>query len=264
LRLDAQVDGIVVPTLVADARVGLPIVYINLDEATQRREAMEQALTQAGVHAVRLRAVRWSKLPASVQQRFYSRALNAQQFHVPLVDGEKGCYASHLVACEALLRSEFPALVVLEDDVTLQPSFAPVLAQLQPHLKNFDVLKLMQPGRDQLVASVELGAARIGRYARVPSFTAGQVITREGATRLLDSRMPFGRPIDIDQRHWWENHLRVRGVLPALVSLGDASVQTSIEGRDVSKRALSVRLRKLRWRAAYNLRNAWHARKAQA
>ncbi len=242
--------------------VGLPVVYINLDEALERREAMEHELARAGVCASRLSAVRWTQVPSALQQQLYSPALNARQYHLPLVNGEKGCYTSHLLACEALLCSDHPAMVVLEDDVKLEPCFTQVLQHIGPHLGSFDVLKLFQAGRDQLLHSRPLGpAAQMGCYARVPSYTAAQVITREGAERMLASRVPFGRPIDVDQRHWWENRLRIRGLMPQLVSLADASQDSSISGRDQSARAWRVRLKKLRWRAAYNLLNAWHTRR---
>jgi glycosyl transferase, family 25 len=255
--------GVEVPTLKVDATIGLPIVYINLDEDAARREAMEQTLAQAGVHAVRLRAARWTRLAPTTQAQLYSAATNARQYHVPLVDGEKGCYTSHLIACEALLRSAHPALVVLEDDVRLLPAFASTLAPVTAATGSFDVLKLIQPGRDRLRAPLRLAGGRvhIGTFDRVPSFTAGQVLTRHGAQLLLKTRVPFGRPIDVDQRHWWENGLRIRGLMPSPIELAEASTSSSIWQQRTKTLPWAVRVKKLRWRLAYNIGNAWHARR---
>ena len=46
--------------------------------------------------------------------------------------------------------------------------------------------------------------------------------------RALASRKPFGRPIDVDLRFWWENNLTVLGVIPSVISLAETSHSSSI------------------------------------
>lgn len=247
--------------LLADPHIGLPVVYINLDEHTERRALLQAELAAAGVQAQRLSAVRWARLPAPEQARLYSDALNRRQHHVPLVAGEKGCYASHLRACQALLASAHPALVVLEDDVQITPRLVPALQALLPQLARWDLVKLIGRPREKLRHSSPLtDDTALVAYARVPSLTAGHVLTRRGAQKLLGSRVPFGRPVDLDLRHWWENGFQIRGLHPAVIALAPLHEQSSI-GAKAAGRSLAQRWHKFHIKLMHGLRNAWHARK---
>ena len=82
-----------------------PIRYINLDRDTERRACMEAELQRAGLRGERFPALLWTALSETEQAGFYSAALNARQHHLPLVNGEKGCYASHLQLWRWLLAN---------------------------------------------------------------------------------------------------------------------------------------------------------------
>lgn len=240
----------------------LPIVYINLDSDSERRQRMQAEFERAGLAAERFAATRWTELSAEQQTRYYSDALNARQFHKPLVNGEKGCYASHLRAWQWLLDSPHAALVVLEDDVRLEPGFAAVIQALGEQTMDWDMVKLIShlnrhEGARKLHRPQDLapGFQRV-RYKRIPSLTAGYVISRAGAAKLLASRLPFGRPIDVDLRYWWENGLDVQGVEPAVIALDDTSQQSSVGAK--APDSLATTWRKFRRKAAYTMLNRWH------
>lgn len=240
----------------------LPIVFINLDSDTDRRARMEAECKRLSLAAERFDATRWTALTEAEQAQLYSPALNAAQFHKSLVNGEKGCYASHLRCWQWLLDSPHPALVVLEDDVALKPEFAAVIDAIAALPAGWDMIKLI--GRlnerkgEKLTAQQDLIANfKLVEYARVPSLTAAYVVSRSGARKLLDSRRPFGRPIDVDLRHWWENGLQIRGVVPAAILLDDTSFQSSI-GTKAREVGLAAKWRKFRHKAAYTLLNRWH------
>ena len=112
---------------VATPRLALPLVYINLDEDTARRDALVAAFNAVGVHPKRQPGVRWTRLAPAEQAARYSADLNARTYFRPLVDGEKGCYASHLACWQGLLDSTAVALVILEDDVLPEPGFVAVI-----------------------------------------------------------------------------------------------------------------------------------------
>ncbi|MDN3920192.1 glycosyltransferase family 25 protein [Roseateles violae] len=240
----------------------LPLVFINLDSDADRRVRMQAELARLGVAGERFEATRWTALPEDEQARLYSPDLNERQFHKPLVNGEKGCYASHLRCWQALLASDHPALVVLEDDVALEPDFAAVIAAIAALPRDWDMIKLIgrldTSKREKLSESRPLvGAHALVRYQRVPSLTAAYVVSRSGAEKLLASRIPFGRPIDVDLRHWWENELRILGVVPAAIRLDETSFQSSI-GTKAAEVGLAARWRKFRHKAAYSWLNFRH------
>lgn len=239
----------------------LPIVYVNLARDADRRARMEAEFAKHGLNAERFDATLWTALPESEQARLYSPALNRRQFHKPLVNGEKGCYASHLRAWQGLVDSTHPALVVLEDDVALKPGFARVIEAIEALPPGWEMIKLIGREHEKLRRRQDLTPGfELADYKRVPSLTAGYVVSRAGAAKLLASRIPFGRPIDVDLRHWWEHRggpLRIQGVVPAAIVLDETSFESSI-GAKVAERSLAAKFRKFRHKAGYTLLNRLH------
>lgn len=245
--------------------MALPIRYINLDRDQARRERLDAELKELGLPFERFPGVLWTALSEADQRALYDGELNRRQFHKPLVNGEKGCYASHIALWRWLLASPHAGVVVLEDDVRPAPGFAAVCAAIEALPTGWDMIKLI--GRAELGKTEKLrsqqplcpGFQRV-EYRRVPSLTAGYALSRAGATKLLASRVPFGRPIDVDLRHWWESqHLHVQGVAPAAIALDDTSFESSI-GMKGDERALGTKWRKFRHKLHYSLGNAWHGR----
>lgn len=241
--------------MTATART-LPLVYINLDEDTQRRSTIEAACAAVGVSAERLPATRWSRLNAEKQAALYSAGLNAHNYYRPMLPGEMGCYASHIVAWHRLLASSAPALVVLEDDVEPRPDFNAVVNAIAALPVAWDMVKLIGRERERPATRRPLtGGFELVSYRRVPSLTAGYVISRRGAERLLATRVPFGRPIDEDLRHWWECGMVMRGVLPAVIGNADTGSSSSIGVRQRQTR-VDLRFRKFLFKCRYSLANA--------
>lgn len=238
-----------------------PILFINLDRDAERCARMQAEFARHGLQGERLPGVLWTALSQTEQDALYSPALNMRGFHKPLVNGEKGCYASHLKAWRWLLDSPHQAAVVLEDDVRLRPDFGRVLAALAASETRWDMVKLI--GRAEIGKREKAGAQTplcaghsVLRYRRVPSLTAGYVISRRGAEKLLATRVPFGRPVDVDLRYWWESQgLVMRGVSPAVIELDETSQDSSI-GAKVEERSLGTKLRKAWLRMHYTLANA--------
>jgi glycosyl transferase, family 25 len=244
----------------------LPVLFINLDRDARRREQMQAQAHMAGVTLHRIEAVLWNALPAAEHERLYSASLNRKQYHQSLVAGEKGCYASHLKAWQWLLDSEHGAAVVLEDDVRMEPEFAKVVAAIEAMPAGWDMVKLIGRAgmgkREKAHDSTPLvGHHRLVGYRRIPNLAAAYAISRAGATKLLASRQPFGRPVDVDMRYWWENDVRVQGVQPDVVSLDDTSQASSIGSKQPSDASA---WRKLRIKLAYTAHNWWASQHPKA
>ena len=239
----------------------LPLVFINLDKDSERRTRIEGQLAHLGLPGERLPAVWWKHLPPAEQSLLYSAERNHGLYYQPLVDGEKGCYASHIQAWRQLLASDAPALVVLEDDVRLTPQFPDEVNAIAALQEPWDMVKLLGRDREKVRSQRPLvpGTALVD-YSRVPSMTAGYVVSRAGAAKLLAHRQPFGRPIDVDLRFWWEcDQLRILGVSPSAIALDDTSEVSSIwDTRDTL--TPGQRWRKFTMKLALTLGNAWHRR----
>ncbi|MEO7151757.1 MAG: glycosyltransferase family 25 protein [Burkholderiaceae bacterium] len=239
----------------APSRLALPIAYINLDEDAARRDALVAAFDAIGVHPQRQSGVRWTRLSAPEQAAHYSTELNAKSYFRPLVDGEKGCYASHLACWQGLLDSAAAALVVLEDDVLPEPGFVAVINAIAALPPGWDMVKLIGRGHERPRERWPLAAGfELVRFRRVPSLTAGYVVSRRGAHKLLATRRPYARPIDVDLRQWWENALVMRGVMPAAIGLAPIEASSSIGAR-AGRTGLEQRWRKFVFKLRYTLAN---------
>ena len=239
----------------------LPLVFINLDRDEERRKRLLDQLRENGMEGTRLPAVWWSGQTVERQAGWYCPDVNARQYYKSLLDGEKGCYASHLTAWKSLLESHAPALVVLEDDVRLAPGFAEAIRAIEALDLPWDMVKLIGRHQEKVRSSRLLAAGlRLVQYRRVPSTTAGYVVSRSGAAKLLASRQPFGRPVDVDLRFWWENDLRILGVTPAVLVL-DSTSDVSTIWQQIDPLSPMARWRKLRMKWQLNLGNLRHRRR---
>ena len=243
-----------------NAPASLPLVFVNLDRDAERRERLEAELARLNLQGERLHAVWWADLPPAEQDALYSPQLNQGQYYKPLVNGEKGCYASHIQAWRQLLASDAPAMVVLEDDVRLDDRLADGIAAIAALDIPWDMVKLIGREHEKVRSQRPLlPDVALIEYQRVPSMTAGYVISRAGAARLLQTRVPFGRPIDVDLRFWWENQLRILGTLPALLVLDETSLESTIWS-ERPRVPLLQKLRKFAMKLQLTLGNARHRR----
>lgn len=228
------------------------MTYINLARDRVRAEAMTQAFAGCRHEPKRFEAVNWRSLDDASQRRFYTEEANARLYFRPLSAGECGCYASHLSIWRQLLESDAGWALVLEDDVEPEQGFDAVLdavAHLPPH---WDMIKLIGRSREKIARSSSLTQGHdLVQYRRIPSLTGAYVVSREGARKLLTSRVPFGRPIDVDLRWWWENDLNVFGVQPYPVRLAPTSDDSSIGARK-GKTSWRIRLGKWGHSITYN------------
>lgn len=235
----------------------MDIAVINLATEPQRWAHTRAQFQALGLQALRHEAV--AGAGPAVAEGLYSPALNRRQYHKPLRPGEIGCYASHLALWRRLVASGDRMMAIFEDDVALDPALPEVLQRVASLDLPWDVIKLYGRARERVQARLPCGGGlQLVRYQRVPSHTCAYVVSRRGAHKLLATRRPFGRPVDIDLRHWWENDLALFGVQPYPVRLAEeVSRQSCIDTRRGCA-GLGMRLHKLALQAGYTLHN-WQA-----
>ncbi|MDZ7811885.1 MAG: glycosyltransferase family 25 protein [Ideonella sp.] len=242
-----------------------PIYLINLPKDVARAALMHSQLAALGLleQLHPMAAVYGRDLSEAETARFYSPEMNARQYHLPLSSGEIGCYVSHLNTWQAIVDSNAPGALILEDDVVLEASLPTLMAQLMAATEpQWDMIKLVGRDAEKTLASWPLNTThRIVRYARIPSMTAAYFISRAGAQKLL-RRTPFGRPVDVDLRYAWETQLQVYGMLPYPVCLDQSSTVSSI-GRRSSPKTWTHRWRRVRQQVAYSFGNWQHLRQAR-
>ena len=146
-------------------------IYINLDEAEARREAVERTFRENCPASWTL-----ERLPA------FDRAY-VEQAKIPgtLSAGEKACFLSHLRALESSMESDGPVLIA-EDDVELGPATAGVLD---------DVIRRLPPEAWDLLYT-EVDVWGIGVHRMIDLWTLHQLLTIQRQFKIVNLRtIPF-------------------------------------------------------------------------
>ena len=182
----------------------MQVFVINLASATDR---LVHISDQIGGSFVRIDAVRGDAVPERLAANFSGA--------IPLLLGEIGCYASHLIAAETILERGIPYAVVLEDDAFLARDFHEVVEPCVTRLPaGWDIVALSDVKCLPHCRVSQLSSERwLVRYAHFPKTTTAYLLSRSGCRKLLASR-PRTRPVDVDIRYGWEMALDGYGIVP--------------------------------------------------
>lgn len=192
------------------------VLVINLDRAQARLERISENLTAAQIAFERIIAVDGRAVP----ERFASQF--AQTGH--LLDGEVGCYASHMLAWELIVHGTDPWALVLEDDVHVPANLHEIMDDIVANApRGWEVIKLSswsKRGRIDL-APLRCGA-HIVAYAGTPVANGATLVSRSGAAKLLEPRLRR-LPVDADLARPWRYGVALYGVEPAPILQGQDS-----------------------------------------
>ena len=219
------------------------IYLINLDRSPERLAFMMQQLGAIGLAAERISAIDGAKVDL------------APYADSKLKVGEIGCFLSHRAAWETLLATDDQNALVLEDDIRLGKKLPNFLKNLAADRSEIDVLKLDSSGRKVGLDPrfpVRFGPLSAFRLCGEHTGTAGYVISRQGAERLLEASKTFHQPVDIflfgeaamADRKWnvWQ---MVPAVLAQEKRFGSAEakgLQSSIKSAGSARRGPSLAL----------------------
>ena len=131
-----------------------------------------------------------------------------------LTPGEIGCFASHAALWQELAGGEAEAMVVLEDDLLIDPGFFAglplVAAALAAH--PFVRLHAKAPVAARVIGRV--AGRHVVRYRGIAFGTQGYILRREGARRWLGSIRSIVRPVDDEIDRFWAHGVPNIGLHP--------------------------------------------------
>ncbi|MFC7739065.1 glycosyltransferase family 25 protein [Roseomonas sp. GCM10028921] len=175
-----------------------------------------------------------------------------------LTRGELGCFASH----RALWRwfadeTCYGMMVVLEDDLIIDPVFFRRLDHIAAYVRKVDYLRLYA----KVPAEVRLECALLDRHVAVfggrAYGTQAYILTKQGAKTFLNSIKQVERPIDDEMDRFWKHKLLIRSVFPFPVM--EIDYGSTIEPKRRQAEPMT-KLRRLRWeafKAIEKLRRHW-------
>ena len=209
-----------------------PAYVINLAANTGRMRSSAAQFACLGIAFERIEAVDGRALPQAEIERVYDAAANRRRGKDPLVAAEIGCYLSHVEAWRRIAEGQAGGGFVFEDDFRVSGDLEAVMTLLQQDRSDWNMVKLFALDPEpKVVTRRPLGSDHaIAIPFRVPTCLTGYGLTRPAARRLLDRALPFFRPVDEDQKFFWETGLRVALVQPPPVTLGDQQAATGTVG----------------------------------
>jgi glycosyl transferase family 25 len=242
----------------------MEVFVINLDGSKDRLENITSELNKISLGFTRVPAVNGSLLDASELNRHYCAALNRKMYRRPLSRGEIGCYLSHRRCWQHIIDKKLPVALILEDDAALDCELPNVLSLIEQISIKWDLIKLCEPPKPKkILSSAPLNDHfDLCQYKKIPSRATGYLVSNEGATKLLQARNVFARPVDDDIQFYWEYSGVVFGVEPSPVCnshFGDDSNIDSNEPRR-SKKTLRSQFKSPILRLDYELKLLQHNR----
>lgn len=170
----------------------IPIFYLNIPTREDRRKFMEKQLEQLGLTAQRVRGVE----PPALTERDRNLYCDTRNPH-HLSEQQLCCSMTHIKAWVQFLETDAARVVIFEDDAVLSARLPAFLDQL-PEM-SADVIRLESSLRPHLTSDfIETNVAGVGmREFRSTGWgSAGYVISRRGAERVLNSPHRFNNPLD--------------------------------------------------------------------
>ncbi len=138
----------------------MKIFYINLKDRVDRKEHMENMLTNLNLEFERFPAFRLT--PEEIKEDyklFYDKCVSRFKSYINSKDvklikrgiGAFGCYMSHLKIHAMMVDKPIKPYIILEDDVIITQKTIDELAELQEELDTWDMIRSMWHTTDKLV-----------------------------------------------------------------------------------------------------------------
>lgn len=176
----------------------MKIFVINLDRSSARMEHMAALLTEHKQEMARVSAVDGRGLSEEERLSWIAAGEVSGKKPYPMVAGEVGCFLSHRKCWELVLRGDDSHAVVFEDDIVIGECHE-LLSSADWIPGDADVVKLETTRKRTVVGkepSASVGARAVRRLYDNHNGTAGYVVSREGARKLLDMSHEFAVPVD--------------------------------------------------------------------
>lgn len=150
-----------------------------------------------------------------------------------LTRGEIGCFASHVGLWRELAsQSQDAAMVVLEDDLLIDPGFFAGLEALAVAAPHIDYLRLHAKAPAPARVIGRIAGRHLVRYRGVAFGTQAYFLRQPAAARLTASITTITRPIDDEMDRYWAHGVVNLGVFPfpVLELAGPSTIESARRG----------------------------------
>lgn len=202
---------------------------LHLGRAAERRENAQKLLETCGLDGEIWPAMDGAELSTEQTDAVYRHRLFKPHYPFPLRNGEIGAFLSHRQIWTAIVERNLDAALILEDDVALdQPLFAPARDLGLRHVGRLGYIKMRSHAPKGRLRPIDQQDGATLVQSDNPGLGAtAQLVSRDGATRLLQHCRTFDRPIDTFVQSHWLTGLAPSTVYPSGVAHIDAELAGS-------------------------------------
>lgn len=213
-----------------------PIIILSLEGDEGRRQALTDALMQAGLPFRIFYGVDGRRgLPAAYDP-LIDREAAQKRLRRRMTDAEFACALSHRAIYSLILDENLAGAVILEDDAIITPDFVEFI---RSGLQRIGTMMLMDYnyGRALPWQRKALGRWTLHRAAQRATFTSSYSVSRSAAMTLLEATTPVSYvadwPVNLYEMGAWlvSPKLAAQGGGPAQVSRIGARPKASPRGR---------------------------------
>ncbi len=179
-----------------------PLFLLNLKRDEKKRVLMRKQLDALSIPYEIIDGVSGQDLSTEYLHKVYDPDKAWHYIGRELTKAEVGCYLSHLEAMQAIVDSNAPYGVIVEDDVTISRDYIPVLLSIQQLPLDWQIIQLGNAYNKQRCASWFRKKHDLANGYCLSSFlprswgTQAYLITKELCQRILSEPYPIFCPID--------------------------------------------------------------------
>jgi glycosyl transferase family 25 len=196
-----------------------PIWAINLRRSTERRAHIIAQLDRLGLDYEIVEAVDGSKLGPDELAAWYCPSRAIALMGRELTTGEIGCSLSHLRLYQRQVEEGHEAVVILEDDAVVDPTFLEILGRRESLPQDWELVMLYgSPARiSYWGARVFDSRHRCVKFASIAYGTLGYLLRRDGARKLLAHALPIRMAADHLTGGRIRTGVRLYGITPPCI-----------------------------------------------
>lgn len=247
----------------------MKIFVINLERSQDRREFMHRQLEPLGLAYEFFRATDASRGELAGVSRYDERLALRWLGHA-LQPSEVGCFASHYRLWQHCVSTNC-SLVVMEDDVHLQPGFSKAVTAATDTVITHHFVRLCGLANRPYRALTDFADGhRLVRYLKGPRGTQCYAISPAGAAALLRGADRWIDAVDLYIDAFWLHGLTSYAIVPfhVLHDMDNGPASLIGDGRWAAARPLGHKLRREAThlvyrlcRGLFNLRQDWRERR---
>ncbi len=207
---------------------------INLEKNRARLDNSKRQFDKENIPFSRIEAVNGWDMSDEEIAAVYDADAARRRYKYPLIKPEIGCYLSHIEAWRRIAESDEDGGFVFEDDFKIIAPLHPTLEALTISPENWGIAKMFSIKEHPRIMHWK----PLTRYNdltvpfQVPTCLLAYAIRKETAQRLVETSIPFFRPVDEDHKFFWEKNLRISLVHPSPVAVGDQQAETGTIGAE--------------------------------